>query len=137
MNSNVVVLGEVGSRLRDERTRLGLNQSEMAERGGVTRNAQGSYELGKRACDANYLVALGSYGVDLTYVLTGARGGGELTEDAHELLDCFYALTAIDQGALLQLARSLAGRTAASQRVHTPPKGFAPAPAIRGFAEKE
>lgn len=60
-----------GGRLREERTRLGLNQTEFAALAGVTKKTQGLYEAGDRAPDALYLAAIAEAGVDTTYVLTG------------------------------------------------------------------
>jgi transcriptional regulator with XRE-family HTH domain len=135
MTSNVVSLEIVGVRLRSERKRLGLNQDEMAERGGIARNTQVAYEGAKRAFDANYLVSLASSGIDVGFIVTGRREGMSLTEEASELLDCFYALAGADQAALLQIARTMAGNTLPSQRLHTPPIGFTPAPSIGKAAE--
>ena len=130
MTTNLQSLGNVGARLRSERKRLGYNQDVMATTGGVTRNSQVSYESGKRAFDANYLISLASSGVDVGYIVTGRREGMTLTEEAHELLDCFYALAAEDQAAVLRMVRTMAGKTMPSQRLHAPPVGFRPAPEI-------
>lgn len=45
----------IGSRLRQERERLGLSQRVFGEIGGVEANAQGNYERGGRAPRADYL----------------------------------------------------------------------------------
>lgn len=60
-------------RLREERNRLGLNQSDFAELGGVKLNAQVNYENGSRKPDSGYLAAISNAGVDILYVLTGTR----------------------------------------------------------------
>lgn len=62
-----------GERLRSERERLGLSQTEIGALGGVQKNAQHNYEIGKRLPDAGYLSALAKQGVDIYYVLTGQR----------------------------------------------------------------
>jgi transcriptional regulator with XRE-family HTH domain len=62
---------DIGSRLRQERKRLGLSQREMGQLGGVAANAQGKYESGERVPKADYLAALANSGVDILYVLTG------------------------------------------------------------------
>jgi transcriptional regulator with XRE-family HTH domain len=64
---------EIGSRLRQERKRLGLSQREMGLLGGVAANAQGKYESGERAPKADYLAALARAGVDVLFVLTNRR----------------------------------------------------------------
>lgn len=60
----------MGTRLRQERRRLGLSQREMGQIGGVAANAQGKYESGDRVPKADYLAALAGAGVDVLYVLT-------------------------------------------------------------------
>ena len=66
-------MSDIGSRLRQERKRLGLSQREIGQLGGVAANAQGKYESGERVPKADYLAALASIGVDILYVLTGRR----------------------------------------------------------------
>jgi transcriptional regulator with XRE-family HTH domain len=60
-------------RLREERLRLGLNQTEFGTLGGVQKDAQLKYEAGKRKPDADYLSAIAAAGADVTYILTGTR----------------------------------------------------------------
>lgn len=62
-----------GSRLREERQRLSLNQEELANYGGVKRGAQINYEKDERVPDANYMSSIANIGVDIHYVLTGER----------------------------------------------------------------
>jgi len=66
-------MSEMGSRIRQERKRLGYSQREIGLLGGVAANAQGKYESGERVPKADYLAALASVGVDVLYVLTSAR----------------------------------------------------------------
>ncbi|MDH0747223.1 helix-turn-helix domain-containing protein [Pseudomonas sp. GD03842] len=63
----------IGSRLREERTRLKLSQSALGAIGGVETNAQGNYENGVRSPKADYLLRILGAGVDINYVLTGVR----------------------------------------------------------------
>lgn len=64
-------MSDFGLRLREERERIGLNQSEFAERCGVKKLAQLNYEKGVRNPDSAYLAAASGIGVDVLYVLTG------------------------------------------------------------------
>ncbi|WP_282395759.1 helix-turn-helix transcriptional regulator [Pseudomonas sp. PS01298] len=64
---------EITQRLREERLRLGLTQSELAAFGGVKVNAQNVYERGIRVPNAIYLANIAKAGVDVLYVLTGGR----------------------------------------------------------------
>lgn len=68
-------MGTVAERLREERSRLGLNQDVMAGAAGLKRSAQIRYEKGERSPDADYLSAVASLGVDVCYVLTGQHHG--------------------------------------------------------------
>lgn len=66
-------MSTLSSRLREERTRLGLSQVEFGRLGGVGKHAQINYEAGRRTPDASYLTAVAEIGVDVLYVLTGVR----------------------------------------------------------------
>jgi transcriptional regulator with XRE-family HTH domain len=63
----------IGARLKEERGRLDLSQSDFGELGGVKKLTQIAYEQGGRVPDARYLVALAEQGVDIAYVLLGTR----------------------------------------------------------------
>ncbi|NLC35920.1 MAG: helix-turn-helix transcriptional regulator [Alcaligenaceae bacterium] len=85
-------MNSIGERLTAERNRLGLNQGEMAERGGVQRTAQSNYERGTRMPDAAYLAALAQHGVDVLFIVTGQptpvpEKDMNLYGDAWEVLD--------------------------------------------------
>ena len=60
-------------RLRAERTRLGLNQTDFAALAGVTKKTQMLYEAGERVPDANYMAAIGQAGADLYFIITGQK----------------------------------------------------------------
>ncbi|SCW97475.1 helix-turn-helix domain-containing protein [Pseudomonas sp. NFACC05-1] len=60
-------------RLRAERTRLGLNQTDFAALAGVTKKTQMLYEAGERVPDANYLAAIAEAGADLSFIVTGQK----------------------------------------------------------------
>jgi len=79
----------LGERLREERGRLGLNQSDFAALAGVTKKTQMLYESDDRSPKADYLAELGRAGVDVLYVLTGTRVVTEssLAPDEAALLD--------------------------------------------------
>ncbi|MBA1229008.1 helix-turn-helix transcriptional regulator [Pseudomonas viridiflava] len=66
----------IGTRLKQERKRLGLSQRELGHFGGVAANAQGKYESGERVPKADYLAAVANVGVDVLYVLTCKRMAG-------------------------------------------------------------
>lgn len=64
---------EPGERLRQERERLGLSQSTLAEKLGVHRNTVVRYEAGKREPAVEYLSALAELGADFGFLLSGER----------------------------------------------------------------
>jgi len=73
-------INSIGERLREERERLGLSQSEMAllakDLGakGATRQSQALYEKGEQSPSAAYIAAISTSGADVLYILTGSRG---------------------------------------------------------------
>lgn len=84
---------EIGTRLREERERLGFNQTDFGAVGGVLKKAQFNYEKGERSPDAAYLAAIAAAGADVLYILTGQRVGAvappKLTRDEEIVLDHF------------------------------------------------
>ena len=60
-------------RLREERVRLGMNQTEFGVFGGVTKKTQMLYESGERAPNTDYLAAIVAAGADAMYILTGVH----------------------------------------------------------------
>ena len=85
-------MSSIGDRLRAERERLELSQTQLAELGGTTRKTQFNYETDVRRPDADYLAAIAAAGADVLYILTGQRAGGvqpapALAKDEEILLD--------------------------------------------------
>ena len=64
---------EAGLRLREERNRLGISQTDFAEQAGVSRGSQVNYESGEREPDAAYYEAIAKLGASLTYIHEGER----------------------------------------------------------------
>lgn len=67
MNRSVLI----GERIREERQRLGKNQTDFGGAGGVTKKTQMLYESGDRSPDASYLSDIATYGADIQYIVTG------------------------------------------------------------------
>ncbi|NTT87642.1 MULTISPECIES: XRE family transcriptional regulator [unclassified Tabrizicola] len=78
VNPEIIRLDDIGQRIRAERERIGLSQTELGAAGGVQKNAQHNYEGGKRAPDATYLAGIARVGCDVIYILTGERGAASL-----------------------------------------------------------
>ncbi len=63
----------IGSRIKEERKRLGMDQIAFGNLGGVQAVAQSNYENDKRNPDAAYLAGVAAAGADVLYIVTGAR----------------------------------------------------------------
>lgn len=71
-------MSAIGSRIREERERLGLSQEAFGEFGGVKKLAQLNYEKGKRSPTGDYFELLRQHNeVDVNYIVTGMRTGPE------------------------------------------------------------
>ncbi|NWB54120.1 helix-turn-helix domain-containing protein [Pseudomonas sp. F8002] len=105
----------IGSRLRQERERLGLSQKTFGEIGGVEANAQGKYESGGRAPKADYLSRVAERGVDILYVLTGTSTPiqlDNLSQLEEKVLGNYRAMLKEDQDAIRRLTTTLAEHSA-------------------------
>lgn len=63
-----------GERILEERQRLGLTQTQLADAGGVSKGSQILYEKGN-APTADYLAGIATVGADIAYILIGTRSG--------------------------------------------------------------
>lgn len=90
----------IGKRLRSERMRLGLSQSEFAALGGLKHKTQLNYEADVSVPDARYFLALREVGVDIWYVLTGEVSSPSLAEDEGELIDGYRRLNEAGKAAV-------------------------------------
>lgn len=64
---------QIGDRLREERDKLGLTQTEMAKACGVAFRTYCDYEASKTEPKASLLARLNEMGVDVMYILSGCR----------------------------------------------------------------
>lgn len=82
-----------GSRLAEERKRLGLKQADFAGLVGTDVPKQSLYENDRRELRAEYLARLVDAEVDVVYILSGRRSGAEsLGEGASALLSAYLTL---------------------------------------------
>lgn len=89
----------IGDRLRSERQRLRLSQTDFAKIGGVGKTTQVLYESGQRVPDANYLAAVAAQGADISFVIVGRRVNsttsdeldGEILEQILEAIEIWGA----------------------------------------------
>lgn len=86
----------IGERLREERERLGMSQTEFGSLADVTKATQINYEAGRRAPDVEYLAQVATVGVDVRYVITGERAltPDQLRAERALYADCWAALDA-------------------------------------------
>jgi transcriptional regulator with XRE-family HTH domain len=99
----------MGERLKEERLRIGVNQTVLAEKCGVTKNTQLAYEKGERNPDTAYLAAASSLGIDVLYLITGQRvpvSEGVLLVDEMEMVLNVRALDEDDKAAVKRLLRA-------------------------------
>lgn len=102
-----------GTRLAEERKRLGLKQAEFAALVGTDVPKQSLYENDRRELRADYLARLAGAHCDVIYILTGRRSEGEwLQQDSSELLSDYLSLPEEMRHALEHLAHSLSGQFA-------------------------
>ena len=99
----------IGDRLKEERERLGFNQTEFAAKAGASKNSQYNYEKGERSPDAGYLAAVAEQGVDVFYVVTGNRlpmPADALSAEELEMVQHVRGLDDEDKGAVTRLLRA-------------------------------
>ena len=106
-----IQMSGIGSRLRQERERLGMSQKAFGVIGGVEANAQGKYENGDRAPKADYLSRVAERGVDVLFVLTGSPTPtlvDNLSQVEEKVLVSYRVLQKEDQDAIRRLTTTLA-----------------------------
>jgi len=107
----VLILSGVGERLREERDRLGMNQTDFGIAAGVSRGTQKAYELESSSPDIRYLAALQGIAVDVHFVLTGSRhliDAANLSEEESLVLQQFRSLPEHDRASVKRLTGALA-----------------------------
>ncbi len=122
-----------GTRLAEERKRLGLKQAEFAALVGTDVPKQSLYENDRRELRADYLSRLADAQCDVVYILTGRRSDGEWLEPgSSELLSDYLSLPREMRDALENLAHTLSGQF--TGELGRPIDGAAAESAINGAA---
>lgn len=106
-NENLKIISE---RLRSERLRLDLKQTDILREIDVAISTFSNYETGKRSPDLEFLLKLGELGYDVGYIVTGERvenGSVVLPQDEQEWLETYRKLKADDRERLIKMAKSL------------------------------
>lgn len=100
----------IGERLKEERVRLGLSQTDLGAIGSVGKTTQINYEKGERSPDASYLSAAASRGVDVLYVLTGQKtpaDPGALNAEELDVLRFLRAMPAEDRRSVVRMVHAM------------------------------
>lgn len=63
----------IGARLKEERERIGLSQSAVADHAGISKKTQIEHEADRTPPKATYLANIASLGIDVGYVIVGLR----------------------------------------------------------------
>lgn len=84
-----------GSRLRQERKRLGVSQAQFAELGGVKRVSQHLYEQDVRLPDLGYVFHLAEKGVDVAFLVMGTQAHSRGQDDLVSLKAALAAFRAV------------------------------------------
>ncbi len=71
--------GGIASRLVEERERLRLSQSALAEKGGTKLRTLQNWESAKNYPSSEFLADAAKFGVDVQYVITGQRARSDLS----------------------------------------------------------
>ncbi|KAF1072680.1 MAG: hypothetical protein GAK45_00115 [Pseudomonas citronellolis] len=101
---------KIGERLKEERVRLGYNQTDLAGLAGVAKTSQFNYEKGERSPDAAYLAAIAAVGVDVLYVVTGQRVPADASSVSAEEFDVIRILRLMpeeDRKTLVRMTHAL------------------------------
>jgi len=115
VTKKMLIADRVGERLKEERERLGLNQTEFGVLLGVSRGSQKNYELGASSLDLRYVAALEEHGVDAAFVLTGRRStplGQQFTAAEEELINQFRSIAEEDRKAIRRFLEAMAADAA-------------------------
>ncbi|WP_278940678.1 helix-turn-helix domain-containing protein [Pseudomonas helleri] len=100
----------IGDRLKEERSRLGLSQTDLGAAGGVGKTTQINYEKGTGSPDAKYLSAVAALGIDILYVVTGVSTPHVVdgfTAAENKLVNQFRALPEPDQAAVQRIVGAM------------------------------
>lgn len=102
-----------GTRLRDERKRLGINtQEELAEILGVKKNSIGRFEKHNEPLNTDYLDKLEDHGFNIAYILWGTSDvkNSELSNDEVKLIELYRQTRQEMRSGLVSLVETYANQ---------------------------
>lgn len=100
----------IGSRLQEERKRLGLNQDDFASKVGIAKRTLAGYEGGNGDVGAIVMAKAAELGLDVMYVVTGTRllaAADGLTPLELNLITSLRSLAPSDREHLARMAAAL------------------------------
>lgn len=98
----------IGDRIKEERQRLGLKQTEIAEKAGISREMWGKYERGIAIPGGEVLFSFAAAGADIQYLMTGLRPHTpDLSPRTAALVDNFENMADEDKRAIERLAAAV------------------------------
>ena len=106
-------LNNRGTRLRDERKRLGINtQEELAEILGVKKNSIGRFEKHNEPLNTDYLDKLEDHGFNIAYILWGTSDvkNSELSEEELKLITLYRQTREEMRSGLVSLVETYANQ---------------------------
>lgn len=101
----------IGSRLQEERKRLGLNQDAFAQQVGVAKRTLAGYEGGSGDIGAMVLAHAAGLGLDVLYVVTGQRTpalANSFSDDEADLVAHYRQLPEGDRAHTHKMVNALA-----------------------------
>lgn len=102
----------ISDRLKEERARLRLSQPAFGEIANATKWSVIAWEKGETSPDATQLGLLAAAGLDVLYVVTGARGGLEVRpapfDPSQEIAKQWRTLGEVDRQVVAQMIQTLA-----------------------------
>ncbi|MCC5612728.1 helix-turn-helix transcriptional regulator [Nostoc sp. CHAB 5834] len=99
--------GELGGRLREERQKTGLSQTDFAALVGSSLQSQMRYETGQALPKLDYLFALLDHEIDAGYVVTGRRSDGVIHPLEQSFLNDFRRLSDADKEDIIIITAAL------------------------------
>jgi transcriptional regulator with XRE-family HTH domain len=109
-----------GTRLRDERKRLGIQtQEELAEILGVKKNSIGRFEKHNEPLNTDYLDKLEAHGFNIHFILWGEQPvkSGELSEAEVKLIELYRQTREEMRGGLVSLIETYANQFKALKKI--------------------
>ena len=101
----------ISVRLKEERSRLKLSQTDLGAIGGVGKTTQINYEKGVGSPDATYLAAVAEKGVDVLYVVTGERKplpADSISAEVAQFVKVYERVNESDRNVLLRMVSAFA-----------------------------